>query len=136
MKMGSALLALAVAVACCPAARAGHQYYDSDVSVYLPGRGASGILNAARRSPDPNAQIGCTIKYGVPTSTYPYPGLTQAYVTCVARNSQGRVDCISVDPVVIDIARAIVPTSFVAFSADESGQCVRLSVSNESAYLP
>ncbi|MET4727790.1 hypothetical protein ABIE09_001594 [Lysobacter enzymogenes] len=136
MKMGSALLALAAAFACCPAAYAGHQYYDGEVSIYLPGRGAAGTLNVARRSADPNAQIGCTIKYGVPTSTYPYPGLTQVYVTCVARNSQGRVDCISVDPAVIDIARTIVPTSFVAFSANESGLCVRLSVSNDSAYLP
>ncbi|MFK3648820.1 hypothetical protein ACI2IY_10315 [Lysobacter enzymogenes] len=136
MKIGSTLLALAAALACCPAAYAGNQYFDGDVSLNLPGRGAAGGLNAARRSPDPRAEIGCAVKYGIPDSSYPYPGLKQVYVTCRAINSQGSLYCISVDPVVVDIARTISPSSFVAFSADANGVCSRLMVDNSSSHLP
>lgn len=129
------IFAMAATLACCPAAQAGNQYYG-EVAINPPARAASGALNAARRSQDPRAEIGCAVQYGFPQSQYPYPTEKQVYATCRALTSQARLDCISLDPIFIDMVRAISPSSLVTFVADENGLCVRMTVDNSSSHLP
>lgn len=130
-----ALLAFAAALACCPSAHAGNQYYG-EISINPPARAASGSLSWARRSQDPRAEIGCAVQYGFPQLIYPYPTAKQVYVTCRALTSQASLYCISLDPVLIDTARAISPSSLLTFAADADGLCTRMTVDNSSSHLP
>lgn len=118
-----------------PLAHAGATFYWP-VEVNTVDRLAYGTMIGARSSSDTIQRIGCAVKYGYPSSSYPYPGAGQLYVSCSAASTTASLYCISYDPAIIDIARTITSTSAIGFGSDKNGVCTKIFVDNDSSHTP
>ncbi|MCE9668701.1 hypothetical protein LY474_12830 [Myxococcus stipitatus] len=89
---------------------------------------AYGTLSTARNSTDSLQVISCAISSF--DSNY-------SIVSCSARSSTGQsVICTSLNPLIIETARAINGDSYVMFTLDGEGNCTSLTVMQSSGFEP
>ncbi|MCP3065128.1 hypothetical protein LXT21_40785 [Myxococcus sp. K38C18041901] len=89
---------------------------------------AYGTLSTARNSSDPVQYMGC----GIATFDSGY-----SIVSCTAVSSAGQtLICTSVNPHIIETARAINGDSYIMFYVNTEGTCTSLTVMQSSGFEP
>jgi hypothetical protein len=120
----SSLVAAALAVT--SVAYAGlRQTYNVNVT---QGQQGAGSMGSARNSTDTTQYIGCTLFLASGSSSY---------LVCAAQDSAGHyASCYTFDPALQSIAHTLTSDSYINFSADASGVCTQLQITNYSFLAP
>lgn len=101
-------------------------------SVYVDVLYAEGIVSSARFSDNDIEAIGC----GTSNWLDGFGGILFQFNTCFATNSQGEsVVCYTENKDLIAQIQSITDSSWIAFRADENGDCSALRVSNNSIFI-
>jgi hypothetical protein len=101
----------------------------SPVVIDVNERKAYGSMGFVYNSPDNTQHIGCTIEGN--------RDAFDARLHCTARDINNViVSCFSDRTPILSAAQSIGSDSFVTFTWDLNQECLRLSVTNESSYIP